>query len=88
MFFDSQMNALLSMDLLRCLSQGNMTLLQFNAIQDILIRLNIPYAVEFTSGTRKDTPQIVLNIYINPVTSIVFTIDLGQGGNGQASSSV
>ena len=47
---------------------------QLNAIIALLIQSNIPFNLLYTSATRQASASASLTIYINPSTSLEFTI--------------
>lgn len=51
-------------------------IIELNAAIALLIKTNIPFDVFFSPGTRRDSPSITLEIYINPNSRIKFSITL------------
>ncbi len=60
----------------------NLTIAQFNSLCTILIKSNIPFDTQFTTGTRRDEPSLQVTIYINPNTTINYTF------NGSSQNSI
>ncbi|QZY53662.1 hypothetical protein [Crassaminicella profunda] len=50
---------------------------ELNAALTLLIKANIDFDLQFTSGTRRNSPQVILVISITPCSDITFTIELG-----------
>ncbi|KAB3538641.1 hypothetical protein F8154_01655 [Alkaliphilus pronyensis] len=55
-------------------------LIQLNAATNLLIKLGIPFDLFFLPGTRRQAAVAELVIFINPTTTIDFTISLETGG--------
>lgn len=54
---------------------------QLNAAIALLIKLGIPFDVEFSPGTRRVATAAQLTIYINPTTTLNFTLTFEAGGS-------
>jgi len=54
---------------------------ELNAAIALLIKAEIPFDVEYSPGTRRLSPAAELTIYINPSTTINFTINFGAAGS-------
>jgi hypothetical protein len=52
---------------------------KLNTALTLLIQGGIPFDLEFSPGTRRDAPAAELTIYINPTTTIQFTISFEAG---------
>ncbi len=72
--FDSQISALFSIDLFRQLLNGNLSFCKLSILTSLLMQYGIPYNVDYDPGNRKDAAAIQLSIFINPTTTMVFTI--------------
>ncbi|MFU0799395.1 MAG: hypothetical protein ACFWUE_01820 [Xylanivirga thermophila] len=71
---------ILSADIFKLLINNNtVQITQLNAAITLLIKNGIPFDVVFTPGTRRTEPQAELTIYINPNTTITFTMGFGSG---------
>ncbi len=78
--FEKEFLSLLSTDIFKkILSSSNLQLAQLNAVQALLIKARIPYDLRYSPGTRRASPGIDLSIYINPSTTLNFTISLENG---------
>jgi len=77
---DNIILGLMSCDLMKQVTQGQCSMVQFHALTAMLIARNIPFDTVFTPATRRDAAGISLTIYINPVTTLVYNIALGAGG--------
>lgn len=54
---------------------------QLNAATTLLIKLNIPFDLDFSQGTRSSTKSAILTISINPNTNISFSIDFDENSS-------
>ncbi len=52
---------------------------ELNIVIRLLIKLQIPFDVSFSPGTRRTAAAVELTIYINPSTTIDFVISLDSG---------
>ncbi|WP_026476338.1 hypothetical protein [Alkaliphilus transvaalensis] len=79
--FEKEVLTLLSTDLFKkILGAGNLPLVQLNAVLALLIKSRIPFDLEYSPGTRRIAAGLNLSIYINPTTTLSFTIPLEEGG--------
>lgn len=51
---------------------------QLNAATTLLIKMNIPFNLNFSQATRESTKSVELTISINPNTVITFSIDFDE----------
>jgi len=58
-----------------------MRIAEFDAIIAILIKTKIPFDVEYSPGTRRVAEAAKLIIYINPTTTLSFTVNFQPGGS-------
>ena len=65
----------------RLLSSKNMRIAEFDAILSILIKIQIPFDVIYTPGTRRDAESAELKIFINPTTTLNFILNFQPGGS-------
>jgi hypothetical protein len=63
------------------LNSRNMRIAEFDAIIAILIKTKIPFDVEYSPGTRRTAEAAELKIYINPTTTLNFTINFQPGAS-------
>lgn len=49
---------------------------QLNTVMLILIKNCIPFDIEYSPGTRRNSPSVVLSVYINPNSVISFEIEI------------
>lgn len=54
---------------------------EFDAILSILIKAQIGFDVEYSPGTNRTAESAELTIYINPSTTLNFTINFQQGSS-------
>ncbi len=66
----------------RILNNDVLKIEQLLAAQKLLLVAGIPYDLLFESGTRRQVPAAELIIYINPTTTIEFTIAFETGTTG------
>ncbi|SHF49072.1 hypothetical protein [Desulforamulus putei] len=75
-----EINVLLANDtfntLLNC---DTIKITQLNAIIALLIKLGIPFDLEYSPGTRRLAAAAELTIYINPSTTLNFTLNFEAG---------
>lgn len=64
----------------KLINSSNLKIAEFDALLTILIKAGIPFDVEYTPGTRRDTEAAVLIIYINPNTTLNLTFNFEGGG--------
>lgn len=55
------------------LNADKIKIAELNTAIALLIKCDISFDVEFTSGTERLLPQALLTVYINPNTSLQFT---------------
>ena len=73
--FNKDLLALLSTDVFKSLlNSDEIEIAKLNAAIALLIKTKIPFDVTFTPGTRRALSSATLTVYINPATSIKFTI--------------
>jgi hypothetical protein len=65
---------------IKLLNSDSLLITELCAIMKILVAASIPFNIIFSPGTRRDAPAIELSIFINPTTTIDFTINLDSGG--------
>lgn len=58
-----------------------LTIKQINAATTLLIKAGIPFDLSFSPGTRREATAAELTIYINPTTTLNFTISFEGGGS-------
>lgn len=79
--FEKELISLLSTDLfLNLLGSNNIKTSQIFAIQAILVKAGIPFDLSFSPGTRRVASGAQLTIYINPTTTLQFTISFAGAG--------
>jgi hypothetical protein len=59
----------------------NLKIVEFDAIIALLIKLKIPFDVEYSPGTRRLAESAELTIFINPTTTINFVISFQAGSS-------
>ncbi|MTI48667.1 hypothetical protein [Sporosalibacterium faouarense] len=64
----------------RIINNDVIRLEQLMTAQALLIEANIPYDLVFAAGTRRDASAVELIIYINPTTTMNFTVAFEAGG--------
>ncbi|CCO07897.1 hypothetical protein [Desulforamulus hydrothermalis] len=75
-----EINVLLAHDTFKALfSSDALKVTQLNAVIALLIKLGIPFDLEFSPGTRRLAAAAELVIYINPSTTLNFTISFEAG---------
>lgn len=62
-------------------SSRNIKIAEFDAIIALLIKVRIPFDVEYSPGTRRLAESAQLTIYINPTTTLNFTFSFQGGGS-------
>lgn len=73
-----ELEILLALEALKeIINSSTIKIAQLNAAIALLIKANIPFDVEFESGTRREQAQVRLIIYVNPCTQLkfIFSID-------------
>lgn len=66
----------------KLLNSSNLKIVEFDALLTLLIKAGIPFDVEYTPGTRRDSESALLSIYINPNTTLNLTFSFdGSGGS-------
>ena len=79
--FEKELLTILSTDLFKkILGSGNLQFVQLNAVLALLVKAKIPFDLQYSPGTKRVSPGLELQIYINPSTRLNFTISLGEGG--------
>lgn len=53
---------------------------QLTAAQSLLIKLGIPFDVDFSPGTNRKAAAVELTVYINPSVKIQFILSFESGG--------
>lgn len=72
---DNKLMTLLSTDIFKSLlNSDEFEIAKLNTAIALLIKAGIPFELTFTPGTRRDAATATLTVYINPATSIKFTI--------------
>lgn len=59
----------------------NLRIVEFDAIIALLIKLKIPFDVEFDPGNRRTAESAELSIFINPTTTLNFVISFQSGSS-------
>ncbi|MDF2591237.1 MAG: hypothetical protein K0S75_703 [Clostridia bacterium] len=59
----------------------NLKIVEFDAIIALLIKVQIPFDVAYTPGTRRTAESAELSIFINPSTTLNFTINFQAGSS-------
>jgi hypothetical protein len=59
----------------------NLKIVEFDAILALLIKLRIPFDVEYSPGTRRLAESAELSIFINPSTTLNFIINFEAGNS-------
>lgn len=73
---------LLASDTFRALLCENaIRITQLNAVIALLIKAGIPFDLEYSPGTRRLAAAANLTIYINPTTTVNFTLSFEEGGS-------
>ncbi len=70
-----------SQALTRLMYSNNMKIAEFDAIVSLLIKARIPFDVAYSPGTRRAAESAELTIYINPVTTLNFTLSFEPGAS-------
>ncbi|WP_091539479.1 hypothetical protein [Alkaliphilus peptidifermentans] len=80
--FENEVFALLTTDVFKkIIGSDTLQIVQLNAAITLLIKVGIPFDVVFSPGTRRAAAAAQLTIYINPTTTLEFTISLAAGGS-------
>lgn len=80
--FDKDFMSILSTGVFKNIVNSDaLTIAQLNAAITLLIQAAIPFDVQFTPGTRRIAAAATLTVYINPSTTINFTINFGESGS-------
>lgn len=66
-------------------SSSNLKIAEFDALITLLIKAKIPFDTSYSPGTRRESEAAQLTVYINPNTTLNFTINF-QGGESIFSS--
>lgn len=75
-----EVETFLSSEVIKQLFSSNISKIgQLNAVIALLIKAGIPFDVSFTPGTRRVAASAQLTIYINPTTTIQFSIAFEAG---------
>jgi hypothetical protein len=73
---------ILSSEVFRTALTGNLLQIEkLNVLLLLLIQARIPFDLTYSPGTRRLAAAANLTIYINPTTSLSFTISLEPGGS-------
>jgi hypothetical protein len=65
----------------RLVNSKNMKIAEFDAIVALLIKLKIPFDVEYDPGNRRTAETAELSIFINPTTTLSFVISFQSGSS-------
>lgn len=80
--FEKELISLLSTDLfLSLLNSNKIKFSQLLAIQTLLFKAGIPFDLAFSPGTRRVVSTALLTIFINPQTTLRFTISFNDDGS-------
>ncbi|SNS78735.1 hypothetical protein SAMN05446037_102116 [Anaerovirgula multivorans] len=80
--FEKELISLLSTDLfLSLLNSNKIKFSQLLAIQTLLFKAGIPFDLSFSPGTRRVVSTALLTIFINPQTTLRFTISFNDDGS-------
>ncbi|MGI6551182.1 MAG: hypothetical protein ACOX4Q_14370 [Syntrophomonadales bacterium] len=78
--FYKSLESLLALDVIKMMIQANnIEINRLNAAIAVLIKKRIPFDLAFTPGQRRLAASAVLTIYINPTTTINFTLQFEEG---------
>ena len=79
---DGQIKALFSWDIFRRMSNNQpISLYQFSLIMQMLVDVNVPFDIAFTSGTRKAAAALQLTVHVNPTATMVYVVALEPGAS-------
>ncbi|MTI68165.1 MAG: hypothetical protein FH753_16415 [Firmicutes bacterium] len=82
MSINKRILTILSTDIFKKLiNSDTVQIAQLNAAITLLIESRIPFDLQFSPGTRRDATAADLLIYINPTTTVSFTISFDPGGS-------
>lgn len=82
MNINRELLTILSTDVFRKIANNELIRVrQLNAAITLLIRARIPFDLTFSPGTRRAASAADLTIYVNPTTTINFTIAFETGGS-------
>lgn len=70
-----------SQALTRLMYSNNMKIAEFDAILSLLIKARIPFDVQYSPGSRRAAESAEITIYINPVTTLNFTLSFEPGAS-------
>ena len=80
--FDNQITSLFSLDTFRRMAHNQpISLYQFSSIMQMLVNINLPFDISFTSGTRKTAAALQLTIHVNPTATMVMVVALEPGAS-------
>ena len=65
-------NILKSETFLNLINADKIKIVELNSAITLLIKCNIDFDVIFTAGTKREFPQAILVVYLNPNTNIDF----------------
>ncbi len=73
---------LLSCDTFRLLTTSStIKIVQLNAVIALLIKLNIPFDIEYSPGTRRLAAAASLTVYITPTLTLSYNFNFEAGGS-------
>ncbi len=80
--YKKELEFLLASDAFKSIINSDVVkLCQLNAVLALLIKLCIPFDTAFSPGTRREASAIELVVYINPVTTVNFVLNLESGSS-------
>ncbi|MGE4282654.1 MAG: hypothetical protein AB7G87_02945 [Clostridia bacterium] len=78
--FNKEVMTIITSDIFSALlNRGSIQVAQLNAAIALLIKAGIPFDVEFSPGTRRAAAAAELTIYMNPTTTLSFTLTFEAG---------
>jgi hypothetical protein len=80
--FSKELNTILASEVFTNLvNSKTLKIVEFDAIIALLIKLKIPFDVEYSPGNRRLAESTSLSVYINPSTTLNFTINFEAGNS-------